>query len=151
MISYILNLTICFFLFTFIIYWTHRAAHSFSFLWKFHKSHHVVNYAGDCEFSWLNLIGWFGDWKATTDQWITEILPLLAIMVVWPQAWPIAVLYYIDGFILAEGIVDHNPRINIPGLAMGRYHLIHHQDCSVNYDLYFRLWDTIFGTKRHVV
>ena len=149
-IQYLAALTAYFFLFTFIVYWTHRASHTFSWLWYLHKGHHQVQYVGKWEFSWLNLIGWFNDWRATLDQWITEIIPLLIMIWFWPKAWPLAVLYYIDGFVLAEGLTDHNPRINIPGLAMGKYHLLHHQRPNVNYDHYFRLWDTVFGTKRNV-
>ncbi|MCV3274383.1 sterol desaturase family protein [Roseobacter sinensis] len=148
---YIAELFLFFILFTFVVYWTHRAAHKFAFLWYLHSSHHAQRYKGEFEFSWLNLIGWFNDWRATADQWVTEILPLCVMLYIWPDAWPIAVLYYVDGFVLAEGITDHNPRIDIPGLAMGRYHLKHHQDHSVNYDQYFRLWDTVFGTRRDVV
>lgn len=148
---YLVQLCLYFLLFSFVVYWTHRIAHNTKFLWYFHKAHHSILYAGDYEFSWWNLVGWFNDWQATVDQWVTEIIPLLIMIYIWPGAWPIAVLYYLDGFILAEGITDHNPRINIPGLAMGRYHLMHHQNTTVNYDQYFRLWDTIFGTKRDVV
>ncbi len=144
--AYFFELCGYFLLWSLIIYWTHRSAHMIPFLWQFHHAHHQVAYNGELEFSWWNVIGWFNDWPSTLDQWITEIIPMIVFVLVFPDAWPIAVLYYIDGFILAEGLTDHNPRLEIPGLSMGRYHLKHHANPNVNFDLYFHFWDQLFGT-----
>ena len=137
-------------LWTLLIYCTHRLAHSIPALWHFHQAHHAVSYDGKWEFSWWNLIGWFNDWRSTLDQWLTEIIPTILYILLFHDAWPIAVLYYIDSF-LSEGITDHNPRIAVPGLAMGRYHLAHHADMTMNFDLYTHFWDWVFGTRHHVV
>ena len=128
------------------IYTMHRAAHQVPILWYLHRGHHKVQYRGDWEFSWWNLLGWFNDWRSTLDQWIIEVIPTGLLVVIFPESWPIAVYYYIDGFVLAEGITDHNPRICIPGLAMGRYHLRHHANLKVNFDQFTHFWDWIFGT-----
>ena len=144
---YVLTLAAYFLIWTLVIYWTHKAAHSFEWLWQFHQAHHEVEYNGELEFSWWNLVGWFNDWRSTLDQWITEVIPTGVFILIFPDAWPIAIFYYIDGFVLAEGLTDHNPRIDVPGLSMGRYHLLHHKNPNVNYDLYFRIWDRLFGTS----
>lgn len=146
MMAYGLDLVGYFLGWTFIAYWTHRAAHAFDFLWKFHREHHVVVYEGKFEFSWWNLVGWVNDWKSTLDDWLTEIIPLGLYIWIFPAAWPVVIYYYIDSS-LSEGILDHNPRIDVPGLAMGRYHLAHHDDMRVNFDNYTRLWDWVFGTR----
>lgn len=148
--SHLLEFLLLLLLWTMMIYWTHRLAHRLPCLWRFHSAHHAVEYKGEYEFSWWNLVGWFNDWKSTIDQWLTEIIPTTLFVLVFPQAWPILVIYYVDGFVLAEGLTDHNPRIDIPALSMGKYHLRHHADMSGNYDLYFRLWDKVFGTQLRV-
>ncbi len=147
---YLFELAGYFFAWTLILYWTHRAAHRLEFLWRFHSAHHETHYDGSFEFSWWNLIGWFNDWRSTLDQWIVEIIPTAIFIAVFPAAWPLAVLYFVDNA-LAEGITDHNPRIRVPGLAMGRYHLVHHEDHGANLDVYTPFWDRVFGTYRHVV
>ena len=136
-----------FLLWTLVIYVMHRVAHKAPFLWYFHRHHHQVSYRGEWEFSWWNTLGWFNDWYSTIDQWLLEVIPTIALITAFPDAWPIGVYYYIDGFCLAEGITDHNPRICIPGLAMGRYHLRHHANLSVNFDQFTHFWDWVFGTK----
>ncbi|WP_343564317.1 sterol desaturase family protein [Kiloniella sp. b19] len=147
---YLLELAGAFLVFTFVTYWTHRIAHCWKPLWYLHEAHHSVPYKGEYEFSLLNLVGWYNDWRSTLDVWVTEVLPMAGLVLLWPATWPLAVLFYIDN-VLSEGLTDHNPRINIPGLAMGKYHIEHHKDMSVNFDGYFRLWDKVFGTQRNVV
>ena len=75
-----------------------------------------------------------------------EIIPTVLLVIVFPDAWPLAVYYYIDGFCLAEGITDHNPRLCIPGISWGRYHLRHHANLKVNFDQFTHFWDWVFGT-----
>lgn len=135
---------------TCILYWLHRAGHAFEPLRKLHRAQHGIAYDGKWEFEWGNLIGWFNDWRCTADQWLCEILPTAVFVLLFPDAWWIAVYYYFDGLAFSEGLIDHNPRIDIPFWSPGRYHLAHHADPTVNFDHYTWLWDWVFGTFRRV-
>lgn len=148
-IVYGLELLGYFLLWTGLLYGLHCLAHRSAFLWRFHRAHHQVKYDGSFEFSWRNLIGFYNDWPSTIDQWLLEILPTLSLILLFPRAWPIGILYFIDN-IFAEGITDHNPRIRPPFLAMGRYHLAHHRDPQVNLDGFTQFWDWVFGTRKPV-
>jgi len=143
---YLLRLAGYYLVWTFAIYILHRAAHHIPILWQFHRYHHMTSYKGQWEFSLWNLVLWFNDWHSTISQWILEVIPTIVLLVVSPEAWPIGLLYYIDGCCLSQGVTTHNPRICLPGLAMGRYHLRHHANLRVNYDQNTHFWDWVFGT-----
>ena len=145
--QYLLRMTGYWIIWTLVMYLMHRAAHDIPALWYFHRWHHMVTYQGEWEFSWWNLVFWFNDWYSTVDQWIMEIIPTALFIYIFPETWPFGVYYYLDGVCLSEGITDHNPRICMPILSMGRYHLRHHANLGVNYDQFTHLWDWVFGTQ----
>lgn len=136
-------------LWTGVLYCMHRLAHQVPWMWTLHRRHHHQIYDGSFEFSPWNLIGFYNDWPSTADQWLTEIGPSILFVILMPQSWPILVIYLIDN-IFAEGITDHNPRLSLPLLSMGRYHLRHHTNPKVNFDGFTQLWDWIFRTRQYV-
>ena len=132
---------------TFTVYWMHRLAHAWSFMNQFHTDHHnQVNEETIQGFNWKNIFLWFDSWKSTVDQWLTEIIPTIIICLVTDQWWLFAA-YYIWAAFIQENI-EHNEKINLyPFLTSGKWHLVHHQDATKNYGVFFPIWDIIFGTR----
>ena len=47
-----------------------------------------------------------------------------------------------------NGWVEHNPNVYLPPFSAGKTHLVHHEDWTKNYSLFFPIWDIVFGTYR---
>jgi hypothetical protein len=114
---------------------------------QFHTDHHnQVTQETIQGFNWKNIFLWFDSWKSTVDQWLTEIIPTIIICLITDQLW-LFVAYYVWAAFIQENI-EHNEKINLyPFLTSGKWHLIHHQDPTKNYGVFFPLWDMIFQTK----
>ncbi len=128
--------------FDFFYYWFHRAQHTFSFLWEFHKTHHSIKN--------LNAI--------VSYHHIFEELFRIPFIVL-----PLAILIHIDApklailssFYAVYGQFIHmNSKINLGPLrfifADNYYHRIHHSiedlHYNKNYAAFFPVWDILFGS-----
>ena len=134
-----------FILWTFVIYWMHRAAHIVPFMNKLHADHHKQiaqdTYKG---LHWTNLFLYFDSPKSTADQWATEVIPtiVMSLFVGW---WLFAVYYVWAAFI--QEAIEHNPKFNFyPFITSGKWHLLHHEDNDKNFGVFFPVWDRLFGT-----
>jgi sterol desaturase/sphingolipid hydroxylase (fatty acid hydroxylase superfamily) len=137
----------CFLLWTLMLYWIHRVGHIIPVINAVHLHHHRYILTHTTKWHWSNLLLFNDDLTSTIDLWITEVIPTLVFSLVTGQYW-ISIFYYIWAAFIQESI-EHNPKVNIPLLTSGRWHLIHHRSDS-NYGLFFPLWDIIFGTYKNV-
>jgi sterol desaturase/sphingolipid hydroxylase (fatty acid hydroxylase superfamily) len=65
--------------------------------------------------------------------------------------WPLIPFNYIYEIFLADGVLDHNPKITgriTKFLAIGAFHLRHHKKPDCNYAQYITFWDKVFGTQK---
>lgn len=147
-----------FLLWTFLVYWMHRAAHvrsKYNFLYKLHLSHHRINYLKEENraFKWPQLFFYFGSFSASLDVLIMLTLPAFMTFAVFPQyGIYILAFHYIYEVFLSEGTLDHNPKIKgkvTRFFAWGEYHLSHHEKWNCNYGLTITFWDLVFGTKQN--
>lgn len=137
-----------FLLWTFVVYWMHRAAHAISFMRRFHMDHHKqVSNQTINGLNWKNAFLWFDSKESTIDQWLTEVIPTIVISSITGHWW-LFVAYYIWAAFIQE-TVEHNKKINLyPFITSGKWHLIHHDDPTKNYGVFVPLWDIIFGTRK---
>lgn len=142
------NSIILFLVWTLVLYWIHRLAHISKTIMKFHGDHHrYVNLHGT-SWRWNNLLLFNDNWKSTIDLWITEVIPTILFSLIF-NAWWIFIFYWIWAALIQE-IVEHHPRINIPLWSSGQWHLQHHKNPTVNFSLFFTIWDRIFKTNSSV-
>lgn len=139
-----------FLVWTFIIYWMHRLAHVWSFMKKFHSDHHAqVTQKTIQGLNWKNVFLWFDSFNSTVDQWLTEVIPTILIALITGHVW-LLVFYYIWAAFIQETI-EHNHKINLyPFITSGRWHLIHHENPTKNYGVFFPIWDMLFGTRKRL-
>ena len=133
-------------LWTLILYWLHRLAHTLPIVRDFHWDHHLVvaedRLTGP---EWKNLLLWNDTWRSTVDLWLTEVIPTLVIAA-GTGCWWLAGAYYTWAASIQEAI-EHNPQFGLfPILPSGKWHLIHHLYPSENYGPFTVLWDYVFGT-----
>lgn len=136
-----------FFLWTFILYWIHRATHANSALSYFHLDHHSYILKNQTAWHYSNIFLYNDNLKSTIDLWLTEVIPTIIFSIVTEQFW-IFIFYYIWAAFIQENI-EHNEQFNIPLLTSGRWHLIHHRS-KHNYGLFFPIWDIVFKTYKKV-
>jgi sterol desaturase/sphingolipid hydroxylase (fatty acid hydroxylase superfamily) len=136
-----------FLLWTLMLYWIHRAVHKIPLINSLHLHHHKFILSNPTKWHWNNLLLFNDDWTSTVDLWITEVIPTLIFSLVTGQYW-ISIFYYVWAAFIQES-VEHNPKINIPMITSGRWHLLHHRS-SYNYGLFFPIWDILFKTNKHV-
>lgn len=141
-----MNYLLIFLLWTFVVYWMHRAAHVIPFMRRFHMDHHKqVSNQTIQGLSWKNALLWFDSKESTIDQWLTEVLPTIAIGIITGHWWLILAYYIWAAFI--QEAVEHNSKVNLyPMITSGQWHLIHHDDHTKNYGVFVPLWDIIFRT-----
>lgn len=135
---------------TFLIYWCHRIAHYAPVIKNLHRDHHKQisenTYNG---LHWTNIFLYFDSWKSTADQWVTEVIPTFIFAWLTGQWWLFG-LYYVWAAFIQEAI-EHNPNFNVyPILTSGKWHLIHHEDNSKNFGVFFPIWDMLFGTWKKI-
>lgn len=140
-----------FVIWTLILYWIHRSAHSVPAFRKYHFNHHQIINKNIREgnlnkWHWNNLFLFNDNWHSTIDLWVTEVIPTLIFSLVTNQWW-ISVFYYVWAAFIQETI-EHNPKVNIRFLLSGQRHLIHHKQPNKNYGLFFPIWDKIFCTYK---
>lgn len=138
---------IYFLLWTFILYWIHRAVHITPYIKRIHANHHGFVLTNNTGWHWSNLFLFNDTWASTVDLWITEVIPTLIFSLITGQWW-ISILYYVWAAFVQETL-EHNKNFNIPILTSGKWHMIHHRSSS-NYGLFIALWDMIFGTYKRV-
>jgi sterol desaturase/sphingolipid hydroxylase (fatty acid hydroxylase superfamily) len=137
-----------FLLWTFCLYWIHRAGHRIPFVNKFHQDHHLyINRHGGTTWHWNNLLLYNDTWKSTVDLWITEVIPTLIFSAVTGHWW-VSIFYYFWAALLQE-VIEHNPKFDwYPWLTSGKWHLVHHRHQRKNYGLFIPLWDKLFNTYK---
>jgi len=138
-----------FFLWTFVLYWIHRATHKIKFVNRYHSKHHSfinknIRLGNQNKWHWNNLFLFNDDLESTIDLWITEVVPTLIFSLVTGQWW-ISVFYYVWAAFIQES-VEHNLNIDYPLLLNGKRHLIHHELPNKNFGLFFPIWDQLFKT-----
>ena len=140
---------------TLYLYLIHRVIHSiglrlFPVAFNAHADHHrYINTNKQTTWHWNNLFLFNDTWSSTLDLWITEVIPTLIFSLI-TGAWWISVFYYFWAALVQE-VIEHNPKFDLyPFLTSGKWHLVHHHNTSVNYGLFFPIWDILFGTfKSH--
>jgi len=156
-ISYIINFTSLFLLWTFIVYLLHRLSHfkhKLNFLYFIHRYHHRVDYNIERirKFDWRYLLFYFGGFYESLDVVCTMTLPALVLYLIFPiYGGYLLTFHYLYEVFLSEGQLDHNPTITgavTNYFSWGKYHLKHHKDVRCNYSLIVPFWDFIFGTQK---
>jgi len=143
-----MNYLLIFLLWTFVVYWMHRAAHVIPFMRRFHMDHHKqVSNQTIQGLHWKNALLWFDSKESTIDQWLTEVLPTIAIGIITGHWWLILAYYIWAAFI--QEAVEHNAKINLyPFITSGKWHLIHHDNPNKNYGVFVPIWDIVFSTRK---
>lgn len=146
-----MNYVFVFLCWTLLLYFTHRIAHIIPFLRKYHMDHHKqVDQKTVQWLNWKNCFLYFESLESTIDQWLTEVIPTLLFSSVTDHWW-IAIFYYFWAAYIQEAF-EHNENINLyPFLTSGKWHLIHHQDPTKNYGVFFPIWDILNGNEKPVV
>jgi hypothetical protein len=138
-----------FFLWTFIIYWTHRLSHILPYFKKIHSDHHrQISQNTFQGLSWKNLFLYFDSFESTLDQWYTEVIPTIILSLLF--GWWLFIFYYIWAAFIQESI-EHNSSFSLyPFLTSGRWHLVHHTNKNYNFGVFIPIWDILFNTwKSH--
>lgn len=133
-----------FFLWTFVLYWIHRATHKIPVIRRIHWDHHRYINQNYTKWNPNNLLLFNDTWTSTFDLWLTEVIPTFIFCMITGQWW-IMIFYYCWAALLQESL-EHNPKFNIPFLTSGKWHLIHHRSPNKNFGLFFSCWDIIFKT-----
>jgi sterol desaturase/sphingolipid hydroxylase (fatty acid hydroxylase superfamily) len=143
-----------FVLWTFILYWIHRAAHANKFLLNYHRDHHkfisvsLKTKKNQSTWHWNNLFLFNDTMNSTIDLWLTEVIPTLVFSILTGQWW-ISIFYYCWAAIIQERI-EHDITFDLyPVLTSGKSHLVHHSNPEKNYGLFFPIWDKLFNTFKH--
>ena len=140
-----INILFYFLLWTFILYWIHRAAHIVPFLKRYHKDHHIVIKNTKTKWHINNLLMYNDTKNSTIHLWLTEVIPSFIISYITGQWW-IIIFYYVWAAFLQENL-EHNKELNLPILTAGKWHLKHHQNNKKNFGLFISLWDKLFKTE----
>lgn len=137
-----------FFIWTFVLYWIHRAVHKIPGLNRFHADHHSFIRKNKVKWHWSNLFLFNDTVKSTVDLWVTEVIPTIIVAFALNAPW-LCLFYYLWAAFIQESI-EHNDRFDLPLLTSGKWHLIHHARASKNFGLFFPLWDVLFRTNKKV-
>ena len=137
-----------FLIWTFLLYFIHRASHVLPVIREFHRDHHQFIRNHEVTWHWSNLFLYNDTLKSTVDLWITEVIPTILIAFLL-NAWWLAVFYYLWAALVQETI-EHNKHFDWPILSSGKWHLIHHKNYNKNYGLFFPMWDIVFGTNKRL-
>lgn len=135
-----------FLLWTFTLYWIHRAAHIVPIVKHYHFNHHQVINTETIRWNWNNLLLYNDTMKSTIDLWLTEVIPTCIISYITGQWWLI-IFYYLWAALIQERI-EHNKNFDVPLLTSGKWHLKHHNNGNYNFGLFLPIWDKLFRTER---
>lgn len=126
----------------FLRYWLHRAAHTWTFLWRFHAVHHSVH-----KLYWLNL-GRFHPLDRTL-QLFCDTLPFILLSISKEVLALYFVVYSIKGFFQHTNVDVKLGWLNyiISGPELHRWHhSITINESNNNYGNFTIIWDILFGT-----
>ena len=139
-----------FMLWTFMLYWLHRLAHSrVSVLTHYHRQHHGFIAQNQPRWHWSNLLLYQDNWPSTIDVWLTEVVPTLLFCWLF-DCWFIMIAFYLWSALVQEQI-EHNREFNLfPFITSGKWHLVHHAKGRYNFGIFHPIWDLVFGTYRSV-
>jgi sterol desaturase/sphingolipid hydroxylase (fatty acid hydroxylase superfamily) len=141
------NFISIFLLWTFVLYWIHRAVHKIPMLRSWHWDHHKYINLNHTKWHWNNLLLFNDTYKSTADLWITEVIPTVIFSWITGHWW-ILIFYYLWASLLQERI-EHNKNFSIyPWLTSGKWHLLHHVNSKVNFGLFWPIWDICFKTRQ---
>ena len=142
----IFNIIFYFFVWTFMLYWIHRAAHITPIVKLYHFNHHKVIDTNTIKWNWNNLLLYNDTMESTIDLWLTEVIPTCILSYLTGQWWLI-IFYYLWASLIQERI-EHNKNFDIPILTSGKWHLTHHNSGNYNFGIFTPMWDKIFKTER---
>lgn len=126
----------------FLRYWLHRAAHTWTFLWRFHAVHHSVH-----QLYWLNL-GRFHPLDRTL-QLFCDTLPFILLSISKEVLALYFLVYSIKGFFQHTNVDVKLGWLNyiISGPELHRWHhSITIDESNNNYGNFTIIWDILFGT-----
>jgi len=137
-----------FLIWTLYLYLLHRLIHITPYVNTIHRHHHVYVFKHPGKWHWSNVFLWNDDLTSTIDLWITDVLPTVLFCWVF-NCWWLLVFYWVWAGFFQEAL-EHNTRINLPGLTAGRWHMAHHKNPKKNFGLFIPVWDKIFKTELRV-
>jgi sterol desaturase/sphingolipid hydroxylase (fatty acid hydroxylase superfamily) len=130
----------------FLIYWWHRANHSWRLLWRFHDVHHRDQFLDTTSAV-----------RFHSGEVILSALARAAIIV--PLALPLASVLAFEALVLAAALFHHS-NLRLPRwfemplswlIVTPSIHWVHHHavraDTDSNYGTVLSLWDRLFGSK----
>lgn len=103
-------------------------------------------------FDWRTLFFYFGSPKETFGVLAGITLPCVVACVIFGNYW-LLLVHYIYESLFADNLIEHNPRIGGQWssiFGVGRYHVEHHRDPTVNHAVGLAIWDKLFNTQRAV-
>ncbi len=127
----------------FLRYWLHRAAHSWSFLWRLHAVHHSPD-----KLYWLNTTRFHPFEKAI--QFLFDALPFIVLGVNAEVLSVYFVFYALNGFFQHSNINLRMGLLNyiISSAELHRWH--HSEEAKIsgqNYGNNLIIWDMLFGSR----
>lgn len=139
-----------FMLWTLMLYWLHRLAHSRApVLSHYHRQHHGFIARHHTGWHWSNLLLYQDNWPSTVDVWLTEVVPTVVFCWLF-DCWFVMIGFYLWSALIQERI-EHNAKFNLfPLITSGQWHLQHHTTGHYNFGIFHPLWDLLFGTYRSV-
>lgn len=137
-----------FLLWTLSEYTMHVMVHRVPWLAQVHSHHHKFIAMNNTTWEWRNIFLWTDSWMCTLDLWIQEVIPTLIIVTLTGHWWLFGCFYIWTAFIQEN--VEHNPKIHVPWLSSGRWHLQHHINPKSNFGTIATFWDKLFRTEQRV-
>jgi len=135
-----------FLLWSFSEYIMHVLAHQIPMMKYIHSHHHrFIFQNSNTKWDWRNIFLWTDSWMCTLDLWVIEVIPTLVISAVTGHWWLFLAFYIWTAYIQEN--VEHNPKIKIPNLTSGQWHLHHHVNSKSNFGTLVTFWDKLFRTE----
>ncbi|MES2339704.1 MAG: sterol desaturase family protein [Pseudomonadota bacterium] len=128
-------------IFSFFVYWAHRAQHQIPFWWRFHAVHHSIE-----DLDSVNCYVHPGDWV------IERVFQTLAAVLI---GFTFDTVLWLAAFnAIRDRLIHSRAPIHLgplrPILIDNRHHFIHHTidfaQSGRNFGTYVSLWDRVFGT-----
>lgn len=144
-----------FLLWTLYEYFGHRLyhfKHPWNFMYPIHQHHHQMELQSLCspDNRWpkpLYFLWWFDNFYESVEIWIGETIPLLVVWWFDPiSGSPLLVFHYIYELLATDSLLEHNANLEIPIMAVGKFHIEHHVHPNKNFGFTINIWDKIFGT-----
>lgn len=148
MISFILS----FLLWSLLAYANHWFVHTKwapKWLVAIHQLHHDRTYNHAYKFDWKELFFWFGSVKESFGVIAGITVPCIIACFLF-DCWWLLLVHYVYEAICSDLLVEHNKRLKgrvADFFGVGRYHLAHHVDPTINHAVGLSFWDTLFNTR----